>query len=645
MKTAVLLLLSVLLCSCAWSAGEDVSPTDQPFNQPVTLAVKGEALSDIMAMLSKQTGVKLRTTRDIADQKATIFVDKRPLREVITGLKTIFGYRFSVVSVGNAKVYELWESLSTKQAREAAMNGALAQAWQEADKRLKEIIQLSKGDPDVLKQLEAKKDRTPEETAKLALLRDAFGIGSDIAELYFRLPPETTRSVSSGWKAFFDSETSESEWRLPGDIDKSLTKKVTDPSVDWPGRPSAGYNVSIGFHQQGEVLSVTGSCAGFWPELDKSWTLGAGLGGTITIPRVQPERPSVQLPNKPDDGVLGKEITLTAKELTDESGISQWSGSPTRVNRSDVLSLLHRQLGLQVISDHYSVWFDWDMNGTQTAKRLLEHFVEMKTTPDWRDWANTSVDERTRVSDPLWGWDGSYLYMRERSPYELDAAEVPNKLLDSLRMSLSNRHCLDLDDIASMFECGRRHATTGYAPWGFLLGADYNKQLISPGDQANSLMALHLYGSLSDVQRRRILAAGMRVQDMSPEQLSCLALLLTDQRKNVFGQRRVGLYVYGVRIDKPQIGDNTPVLIRVERRTSKRFVLAKLRSTGAVQGTEAASPNDALSWFHEHYPDLVNKPHFFGRDAGYVMVLSFGDGTTNEYPMVVYEPVVADGEK
>lgn len=235
--------------------------------------------------------------------------------------------------------------------------------------------------------------------------------------------------------------------------------------------------------------------------------------------------------------------------------------------------------------------------------------------------------------------------MRERSPYELDAAEVPNKLLNSLRMNLSNRHCLDLDDIASMLKCGRQRATAGYAPWGLLLGADYNRDLTFPGDQANSLPALHLYGSLSDVQRRRILAAGIGIQDMSPEQLSCLALLLTDQRKNVFDQRRVGLYVYGVRIDKPQIGDNTPVLIRVERRTSKRFVLAKLRSTGAVQGTEAASPNDALSWFHEHYPDLVNKPHFFGRDAGYVMVMQFADGTTKEYPMTVYEMVAMDGEK
>jgi hypothetical protein len=97
MTKLYLFLLSLLLCTGAWAGDEGAPADNQPMSKPVTLAVKGESLLDIAAMLSKQTGVKLRVTKDIAEQKVTIFVDSRPLKDVMDGLSTI-GYRWSVVN-------------------------------------------------------------------------------------------------------------------------------------------------------------------------------------------------------------------------------------------------------------------------------------------------------------------------------------------------------------------------------------------------------------------------------------------------------------------------------------------------------------------------------------------------------------------
>lgn len=70
-------------------------PTDPGLDKTVNLAIKGEALWDVMKMLNKQTGVQLRASHEIVDQKATIFVDNKPLREVMNGLVTVFPYKWT----------------------------------------------------------------------------------------------------------------------------------------------------------------------------------------------------------------------------------------------------------------------------------------------------------------------------------------------------------------------------------------------------------------------------------------------------------------------------------------------------------------------------------------------------------------------
>lgn len=64
---------------------------DARLARPVTLAVKGTALSDLCAALRQQTGVSLAAGPSVADEKMTVFCERAPLRDVMQQLSQPFG--------------------------------------------------------------------------------------------------------------------------------------------------------------------------------------------------------------------------------------------------------------------------------------------------------------------------------------------------------------------------------------------------------------------------------------------------------------------------------------------------------------------------------------------------------------------------
>jgi len=660
MKIAVLLLFSVLFCPCAWAAEEDLLPADQPFNQPVTLAVKGEALSDIMAMLSKQTGVRLRTTRDIADQKATIFVDKRPLKDVIAGLKTIFGYRFSAVPVGDSKVYELWESLSAKQAREAAMNGALGEAWKEIDRRIREVAGLSAEEQVKLRAelslLKSRKqpgeDWTPEEIKESDTLRSKVGPGAVIARIYADLPPEIVSALRSGCTVYFDPDTTESEWRLPQSMLEDISAQAPDQVAQWKGLPDGGCHVSLRFRFQGNQLSAYFEASGRWSGSDggqkMTISVGGSPGGEVTIGDVKPEVSETKLPNVPDNGTLEKQVAFTPKELADEADLyGQTEKSPSiLVNRSDILSLLHKKLGLQSISDHHSYWFAWDATEPQTVKHLLAPLSEMIARSDQKAAAKYLRSPGDPKSDPVWGWDGSSLLMRERFPSELDVLETPNRVIRRLRANLAKNRYLDLDDVAELAALSDGQAGALTRNWQRLIyvrGIDYST---SEDHNTSSRLdpAVRFYSRLTDLQKRVVKANGLQVAALTQDQLGmlqkCVAPFLKDPQQKEQSVRRVGIWCNGTRLGKPESDGTMPVLAKLVRRESQKYDLRLPVDQGWVgHSISASSPADALKRLLESEPDAKNRPHFFGREMGYTMLFVFPDETTKEHPIELFEPV------
>ena len=99
-----LLLVVVLLVLCTVVLCDDSPPelpSDPALDKPVTFALKGEAISDVVKLLTKQTGVRFKTSKEVSDQKVTIFVDEKPLKEVMEGITTLFQWQWHVSTDDN----------------------------------------------------------------------------------------------------------------------------------------------------------------------------------------------------------------------------------------------------------------------------------------------------------------------------------------------------------------------------------------------------------------------------------------------------------------------------------------------------------------------------------------------------------------
>ena len=120
---------------------------DAAFDKPVTLAVKGEAVYDVVLNLKKQTDVKLSVAKNIADRKITVFVDEKPLKDVMNGLETLLGYRWNKKTSGDKVGYELCEDPKTRKAREDHKKKIAENAWKELESQIKLKAELSSKTP------------------------------------------------------------------------------------------------------------------------------------------------------------------------------------------------------------------------------------------------------------------------------------------------------------------------------------------------------------------------------------------------------------------------------------------------------------------------------------------------------------------
>lgn len=654
MKLLYLFLLSVLFCTSILGAQEVSPPGDQDLSKPVTLAVKGEALSDIMAMLSKQTGLKLRGTKDIADQKATIFVDRKPLKYVLGSLCTIFGYRLSMVKQSDgSKVYEVWESPKTKLARETATSDATAAAWQELDRRIRENAALTPSEQEQSRkacdQILAKRKEggsfTPEEQARLNALSGRFGSIIPIAKLYTRLSPTAIQALQSGASIYFDTSTSEPEWRIPQDIDSDLMARVTaeHDRSDYPGRPSDGYNIEFQPLRSDKEAYVQCLCTADWRGNGGKGSIGLHPCPEIPVADAMPEQ-QVRLPSADDDGTLAKQFAFTAKELGVEADLYGQTerAAPIVVNRSDVLSLLHRRLGLQSISDHHSYWFGWNADGSQTVKDLLDRLPEMVARSD-----------KGKGSNPIWGWDGNCVLMRERFPYRMDAAEPPNRVVRRLREDLAQDHLLDFDDVVEMAALAASQAGQLLSNWGRLIkvsGGNYSDS----GDMNRFALAdpaMKLYAHLTDAQKRAMRANGVSAADLMPNYFddlaTCFSLTVNEELERLKQgnkyYRRVGIYRDDIRLDKPEPGGITSALIQITRQESQHYNCWVADVVGGPNAAEvnAQSPEAAWQQCQKQIPALADtkRSYQFGRDMGYVILFIFPDGTRRERPIPLCTPV------
>lgn len=587
-----------------------------PLSRPVTLSIKGEALVDVMPMLEKQTGVRLRVSKEIADQKVTLFVDNKPLKAVMDGIATLFTLRWTVKKTRDGSVYELWEPEKTRQDRQSQWQKAVEDTWKALDAKLPEYLkQLPK---DMAEFRDTWSTATTSQTTpdgreanqKLQAYKTAVN-----AWILRNTPDQARQAFLSDIMVCFDSRSPEQQWRMPDDVaeafanswglvhheddgsrmlpfdssnmrafvrvypnimsrrDRAFLTTTADVGYSSLGTPTAGqaFRMSVVFHQT--------------------------LLDTIDVPASS--APSDPLPHAQDGSVLSKRVSISASDLVQEAGVPGQKESPQwfYANKADILALLHRKLGIQIIADYYSQWYP-----EQPAQD-----VEVRSVIP-------------QMPDSYVGAANGFLYVRTVDTPTYDASEVPNSILRPLQQIAKTGGKFGLDEWAQL-------ALLAESQMGQLeVNAKYLNLPLSI-ESAMSFSAgkenLRLYGMLTPAHRAQLSTVGVKVGALNLGERSALAACLhnekdTDNIGTEFAIK-VGIYKNGLRIDKqepPSPGD--PVLIRMQEGITND-AHAKVPLV-AFMSPEGAAPK----------PSTIGAP-----DGGYTMTLLFDDGHKRDLPLIV----------
>lgn len=603
-------------------------PDDPALAKPVTLAVKGEALTDVLKMLQEQTGVKLRVDRDIADQKATILVDKKPLKEVMDGLSTVFGYRWSPETVSGSKTYRLWEDEKTRRDRENQRQKACIKAWEQVDAIFEYMTQFAQLKNDELEQLvdelsaEYAEKHENETRLKLAAAKNLSTdpLSMAIVGFYQTLPESVMSTIKSGMTVHYDSASAEPEWKMPESVagrlgevakprstieqvdGKPIVVPLTGDEDDWTlARVNLGFSAIITndaacldamvFIEQRPV--VTTPASGQTPQMcntqvrlfSKVFSLA---GERVSMATETSER---RLPRKQDGALAAMKASFNIQDIVEETGLAiSSSGAPA--NRSDILAILHKKLGLQIISDHYSQWCSWTAEKTRNVEEFLPMFGEVYRA------------QKRTPSDVDWGWDGDYCYLRSMDAAGRDLRETPNRLLGRWRAAYVKSGSLWLDELGQI----------SLLPEEQISVLKTNARYLGLGHEVVTSKELRMYGVLSPGQRADAFSKGVRVADMTPEQRSIAAEMafLHDGRWAAVSGPMVGVYKNGVRIDKPEQADDpyTPAEITMALRGAPYMHHFKMKNdTGPafVKMAQANTAEEAWQKVLAEMPDAKEK--------------------------------------
>jgi hypothetical protein len=531
-------------------------PLDPALNKPVTIAAKGEAISDVTAMLHNQTGVNLKADPGIADQKVTIFVDDMPLRDLMDKLAGVFEYNWKV---SGGRAYVISEPAEVRAAREKAWQRFVSDSWADVDatvrrravltvdqsalqaemKRIQSLPQSGDSNP----WQERNKMMDERETPIAAVLMGDLAFG----KLYSKLSREEVQALKDGNSLHFDSQSEDPDWKVPSDV------------MDYV-KP---------FVQMQECFSPRFGSKGVVPDWERcGLTLqafvnrnGVRLDGNVLLlpldtkkiqylPQYQywlnsihvelPDRNLCNLPpSMPDASSLNVRVDMTVEELGSEARTMAWNWNNNYwITRSDALAVMHRKFGIQVVSDHYTSYTprqSWG-NGDHSLYQEL-----MQTTR----------------GDCSWRWDGKCLYMRDKDVRNSDAVEIPNRLLRKWQADAKQGY-VTLDDYG---EIAQLNDTT-------LGELDHNARLLGLESihwdlrwaQGYRSLYAKLYGQLSPTQKKQAMEGGLPISSLSPGLKSLLEEIAADPQSNrqramgpwPASQITVGIYGKdGNRIDNP----------------------------------------------------------------------------------------------
>lgn len=397
---------------------------DARLAQNVTLSEKASAFSDLCQHLTQTTGVTFTAARSVADDKATIFCDDVPLRDVLRQITRVFGFRWARRGEPGAYTYELGQDLrgqlAEEELRNQDKNAALLALEDEMAARRNDRTGTALAATRVYEQLSPQELATLRSGGELRFNSYAKDPGSEVAQNFgrFGLPDDIARPIlegsggvvlASGEK--FVPALAAVELRLNrselGQV--ALEAETMVFALQPDGSPSYGYGrphtLATG---RSPSVARPGNAEG-----NKTLQNDPILARTVVLApkpscsrfardsRAAVREQAAPAPPQPDPDHL-------ARYERAQRGV--WDGAP-HVTTADVWEEVHAKTGLPIVADSYSRLYP---QGSVTLA------------------CTTVFDVLCRLGDTLgvrWKKDGDFLECRSTSFFWDRLKEVPNRYL------------------------------------------------------------------------------------------------------------------------------------------------------------------------------------------------------------------------
>jgi hypothetical protein len=114
--------------------------SDERLQQKVVVHATDERLADLLARLSRTTGVQMLPRLEVADERVSLWTRQRPLMEVMRDLRHLHGYYWSRSKQGGQYVYSLWQDAQSRAREEAELQRLVMQQQREFQENLQKHV-------------------------------------------------------------------------------------------------------------------------------------------------------------------------------------------------------------------------------------------------------------------------------------------------------------------------------------------------------------------------------------------------------------------------------------------------------------------------------------------------------------------------
>ncbi|GBC95910.1 hypothetical protein HRbin16_01710 [bacterium HR16] len=547
-------ILLVMLWLSVFSNAVAQSPLDKDdrLNVAVTLHHHVISFSDLVRDLQKQTGVTMEVQRDIMDEKATVFVENKPAREVMEKLASVFLLRWERRKAGGYRLVPDADARKWERDFLALRERIADRLWLEWIQKGYRDVQRGRGWIEQrIEELSRREDRpreggreekelvplTAERERLYTLLRWS---GYLAAQVLGRSPLLMWARLKRG--EIIVASTQPAPGELPLRIDAEVLQEILEGREQLPDPPSPQAHLVLALSEEwrwyGHAIFFDAPGAEYFeasaPELDVRVVLRFAdevvserdfIRLLIPCDFVRPltQHPLIkrwQVWQTPEESLLKEPALSTPFPVSRPEYPSL--GIFGEVTDADLFCWFHTVTGIPVIMD---------------GSRLVNRYVRPSTdTPARWLWEFTkAIDTTGRY---LIRYEGGYVLARRKVYLDVRQREIPERLLSPIEAKVARGEPQTLDDYAQLAAqlSDKQVRVLPVPAGGFFSGIAFTSDIATRADltnlwQGNVHMA-RFWASLSPVQKRTLWEGEPLAADsLSPTQKQMLLRILLGEER------------------------------------------------------------------------------------------------------------------